>query len=285
MRREKGNTVSRLRIPLLAAAAAVAVVLSGCSGPSEEAPSDGDAPIEVSIGVLARDEPDMNQVSQHLAGEGVNLEVRVFDDNIAMNRATEDGSLDANYFQSASYLDSYNESNGGHLERYGPWLHTHAVQFVSEKYDSVDDFPDGAMIGIANDSFNRSRELRLIETTGLITLREGVDLLTTLDVVENPKNVQFLEIDPRSRVGAFPDLDAMTAPGMTVYQMNNPNVNLLAEESVEVYTEFGGVYLVTADVEANKVWMDKIIEYMLSDEYRAWLAEEYRGIKKSPEKE
>lgn len=276
--------MSKYRLPLVtAAAAATLALLVGCSAPAPaEKPAKTKEAISVSVGVLSRDEPDMNRVAQHLKDEGITMSVKVFDDNIAMNRATEDGSLNANYFQSASYLKSFNESNTGKLEMYGPWLHTHAVLLVSSKFDSVKAFPNGAKIGIANDTFNRSRELRLIETTGLIKLREGVDQPSVLDVVSNPKNVEFIEVDPRSRVGAFPDLDAMTAPGVTVFQMNDPSVKTLTEETPAVYKEFGGVYWVTADPAANKKWLDAAIEYMSTTEHKEWLKEEYRGLKKTP---
>lgn len=269
---------------LLAAVSVVgaAALLAGCAAPAEQEPPAADDRIAVSVGILARDEPDMNRVAAALKEQGVDMDVRVFDDNIAMNRATEDGSLNGNYFQSASYLKSFNESNTGKLEMYGPWLHTHAVVFVSSKHDSIDAFPSGAKIGIANDSFNRARELRLLEAAGMIELREGVDQPTTLDVVSNPKNIEFIEVDPRSRVGAFPDLDGMTAPGITVFQMNDPSAKTLAEETPEVYMEFGGVYWVTADVDANKEWLDKVIAYMSSDEHRDWVTKEYRGLKKTP---
>lgn len=275
--------MSRYRFAATVAAAVTVALLAGCSTPaSGEKPSTNDEKITASVGILARDEPDMARVAAHLAGQGIELSVRVFDDNVAMNRATEDGSLNANYFQSASYLKSFNESNTGKLEKYGPWLHTHAVLFVSSKHDSIDSFPDGAKVGIANDSFNRARELRLLVEAGLIELRDGVDLPTVLDVTSNPKNVQFVEVDPRSRVGAFPDLDAMTAPGVTVFQMKDPKVKTLAEETPEVYKEFGGVYFVTADAKSNKKWLDAAIEYMSSDEHKEWLTKEYRGLKKTP---
>lgn len=277
--------MSKYRLPLVAAAAAATLaLLVGCSAPAAEAekPAKTKEAISVTVGILARDAPDMDRVAKHLKGEGVNMEVKVFDDNIAMNRATEDGSLNANYFQSASYLKSFNESNTGKLEKYGPWMHTHAVLLVSSKFDSVKAFPNGAKIGIANDTFNRSRELRLLETTGLIKLKEGVEMPSVLDVVSNPKNVEFIEVDPRSRVGAFPDLDAMTAPGVTVFQMNDPSVKTLTEETPAVYKEFGGVYWVTADTAANKEWLDKAIKYMGTTEHKDWLTKEYRGLKKTP---
>jgi D-methionine transport system substrate-binding protein len=246
-------------------------------------PPAGSKPVAVKIGVLARDAPDLGQVATALKKEGIDMTVVVFDDNIAMQHATEEGSLNANYFQSANYLESYVKSNpGSKLVKYGPWLHTNADVFVSKKYDSPNALPNGAKIGIANDSFNTSRELRLIETTGIIKLKPGVALVTPLDVTSNPKNIKFIQVDPRSRVGAFPDLDAMTAPGITVYLMKDPTVKVLTMETPEVYKEFGGNYWVTANVNANKAWLDAAIKYMSSNEYKDWVKKEYNGLKMMP---
>lgn len=268
---------------LLAAAVGVTAALALVPGSFAADPPAGNKPIAVKIGVLARDEPDLSQVAKALKNEGIQMTVVVFDDNIAMQHATEEGSLNANYFQSANYLASYVASNPrSKLVKYGPWLHTNADVFVSKKHDSVNAFPNGAKIGIANDSFNTSRELKLIETTGLIKLRPGVALATPLDVTSNPKNVKFIQVDPRSRVGAFPDLDAMTAPGITVYLMKDPLVKVLTMETPEVYKEFGGNYWVTADVNANKAWLDAAIKYMSSTEYKDWVKKEYKGLKMMP---
>jgi D-methionine transport system substrate-binding protein len=268
---------------LQAAVVGAAAVLAFTPAAFAADPPKDAKPIAVKIGVLARDEPDLQQVARALRKEGIQMTVVVFDDNIAMQHATEEGSLNANYFQSANYLASYVKSNPrSKLVKYGPWLHTNADVFVSKKHDSIAAIPNGAKIGIANDSFNTSRELKLIETTGLIKLKPGVDLATPLDVAHNPKNLQFIQVDPRSRVGAFPDLNAMTAPGITVYLMKDPGVKVLAMETPEVYKEYGGNYWVTANVEANKAWLDAAIKYMSTDEYKQWIKKEYKGLKMTP---
>lgn len=167
----------------------------------------------------------------------------------------------------------------------GPNIYTTPVLFVSKKYKTVDELPQGAKIGIANDSANRARELQLLADNGLIQLREGIDLPTVLDVVENSKKLEFVEIDPRSRVGAFADLDAMTAPAITVAQMNDPQVTIdtaLLQETPEVYKQYGGILLAIkkGTEEKNKEWLDAIVSVMTSKEYSQWLLDTYKGVKK-----
>ena len=50
-----------------------------------------------------------------LAAEGYTLEVKVFTDYVQPNTATEDGEVDANYFQHVPYLNDFNQQNGTHL--------------------------------------------------------------------------------------------------------------------------------------------------------------------------
>ena len=50
-----------------------------------------------------------------LAEQGITLEIEEFTDYIQPNMVTEDGQVDANYFQHITYLNDFNEENGTHL--------------------------------------------------------------------------------------------------------------------------------------------------------------------------
>ena len=50
-----------------------------------------------------------------LAQADITLEVVEFTDYIQPNTATENGDIDANYFQHQNYLDTFNAENGTHL--------------------------------------------------------------------------------------------------------------------------------------------------------------------------
>lgn len=257
-------------------------LLSGCAGTKSAQTTNTQEKKKLVIGVLAREKPDIDYLAEKLKTQGYEVEARVFNDNVALNLATEDGSIDANYFQNEPYLNTFNKNKGTHLVAYNPWIFTMADLFVSKKYKTLNDLPDGAKIAVANDPTNRTRELRLLADNGLIILKEGIDLPTVLDITSNPKNFNIIEIDPRSKAGAFPDLDAMVVPSITVYQMKDPAVTVkgaLLKEKPDVFKKFGGIMFVVKEGNQNAIWLKKAVDVMTTKEYSDWLLKTYEGAK------
>lgn len=63
-------------------------------------------------------------------------------------------------------------------------------------------------IAIPNDTTNEARALLLLEANGIITLREGAGITATpLDVVSNPKNIEFKEIEAAQIPSVLQDVD------------------------------------------------------------------------------
>gem|GEM_PF-6207779 len=55
---------------------------------------------------------------------------------------------------------------------------------------------DGSTIVIPNDPTNSGRALLLLQSTGLLQLKDSVGLLPTVnDIVSNPKKIKILELD------------------------------------------------------------------------------------------
>lgn len=130
-----------------------------------------------------------------LAEEGYTLEIKVMDDYIIPNTSTESGDVDANYFQHQPYLDDFNASNGTHLVTVAR-VHYEPYGIYAGTVDSLDAIPEGAAIAVPNDTTNEARALLLLEANGIIKLADGVGLTATKnDIVENPKNVDILEME------------------------------------------------------------------------------------------
>lgn len=250
-----------------------------CSSTKEEDPGSKK---EVTVGILSREEPEMKFVADELAKQGYTMNIKVIGDNIAMNNATADGSLDANFFQNQKYLDAQEKQTNLGLKSYGPWLETTATVLVSSKFPTLDKLRNGARVGISEDAANTARGLQLLEANGVITLKPGAELPGLNSIESNPKNIEFVATNPRSLAGMFPDLDAMLATSISVYLMNDPSIKTLAEEKPEVYTNYGGVLWVVKGDAGKLPWLDAAIKIMSSDEWKTWLDDHYKGLKKTP---
>ena len=190
---------------LLVLALALAV-LAGCSqsgtagsGSGDSTPSDSNTPSDSQTGtdgektvikVGASSTPHaeiLEQVKDVLAEQGYDLQIVVYDDYVLPNKALADGELDANYFQHAPYLESFNASNGTDLVSAGA-IHYEPYGIYGNGITSLSDLAAGATIIIPADDSNETRALFLLQQEGLITLPEDASAaagVTTLDIVDD----------------------------------------------------------------------------------------------------
>jgi D-methionine transport system substrate-binding protein len=184
----------------------------------------------------------LNLVADDLAEEGITLKVIEFTDYVTPNKALEDGQIDANFFQHIPYLESFNDEQGYHLVNAGG-VHIEPIALYSRKHDSIDSFANGASIAIPNDPTNGGRALLLLEAAGLITLSDDAGIAATpYDIVANPKNLNFHEIEAASLPRVLDDVDAAVIngnyaipaglkanqDGLAVEGSDSPYVNIVA---------------------------------------------------------
>ena len=168
-----------------------------------------------------------------LAQQGITLEIMEFTDYIQPNLATEEGEVDANYFQHITYLNDFNEGNGTHLVSVAE-IHYEPFGIYAGTTSSLADLPDGAKIGVPNDPSNEGRALLLLQQEGLITLKEGVGLTATkLDIAENPKNLQIEELEAAQLPRSLDSLDLAVINGNYALQAGLNAADALAIESTD----------------------------------------------------
>ena len=137
----------------------------------------------------------LEQAKPLLAEQGYDLEVTVFDDYVQPNLVVESGDFDANYFQHIPYLDSFNEEKGTHLVNAGG-IHYEPFGIYPGTKKSLDELAEGDSIAVPNDTTNEARALLLLQDNGIIKLKDGAGLTATkTDIVENPKNVEIVELE------------------------------------------------------------------------------------------
>lgn len=142
-----------------------------------------------------------------LAKADITLDIIEYSDYVQPNLVTESGEVDANYFQHGPYLENFNAENGTHLVSVAA-IHYEPFGLYPGKTASLDELADGAKIAVPNDTTNEARALQLLAAQGIITLKDGVGLEATKnDVVENPHNVELVEMEAAQLPRTLSDVD------------------------------------------------------------------------------
>lgn len=143
-----------------------------------------------------------------VAKQGVDLQVVEFNDYVQPNLAVDDGELDANFFQHRPYLDTFVQDHGSDLVNVAG-IHIEPMGLYSKNVKSLQDLKSGAVVAIPNDPTNGGRALLLLHSAGLIKVANPQDVATTvLDIVENPKNIEFKELEAAQLPRSLADVDA-----------------------------------------------------------------------------
>ena len=209
-----------------------------------------------------------------LAEQGITLEIKEFTDYIQPNLATEEGEVDANYFQHITYLNNFNEENGTHLVSAAE-IHYEPFGIYAGTTASLADLPDGAKIGVPSDPSNEGRALLLLQQEGLITLKEGVGLTATkLDIAENPKNLQIEELEAAQLPRSLDSLDLAVINGNYALQAGlNASEALAIEATDGEATQAYVNVLAVKEGRENDPAIQALVEALKSDEVKAFMEE------------
>lgn len=147
-----------------------------------------------------------------LKNKGIQLKIVEVDDYNLPNRLLFEKQVDANFFQHTPFLEEQNKQFHYNLIPLTQ-VHIEPLGIYSQKLKSIETIPEGAVIAIPNDPTNEARALKLLEKSGLITLKDKKgEGLTILDIQENPKKIKFEEIDAPLLPRVLPDVEASVIP-------------------------------------------------------------------------
>ena len=217
-------------------------------------------------------------VKELLAEEGITLEIAQYNDYVQPNNAVEDGSLDANYFQHITYMNQFNADNGTHLVSAAE-VHYEPMGLYAGKVASLEELPDGALIGLPNDATNEGRALLVLQQEGLITLAEDAGITATInDIVDNPKNLQFSEMEAAQLPHRLADLDMAVINGNYAIDAGLNMADALAIESAEgeAAQAYVNVLAVKEGRESDPA-IQALAAALCSDEVKTYIEENYNG--------
>ncbi|MEW1659875.1 MULTISPECIES: MetQ/NlpA family ABC transporter substrate-binding protein [unclassified Streptomyces] len=208
------NTVKTL--VAIAAASAVALGASACSAPSDTTAASDKGDKNAPLVIAASPTPHgviLDYVKDKLAPQvGLKLSVKQFTDYRLPNKATEDGEVDANFFQHKPFLDSYNKENGTHIVPVVNVL-IEPLGVYSKKIHKLSDLKAGSTVSVPNDPSNEGRALKLLADNGVITLKPGVGAAAKLTDVKDDKGVKITELEAAQTAPRLADVDAAVING------------------------------------------------------------------------
>lgn len=220
----------------------------------------------------------LEQAAPILAAQGYTLEVTEFSDYVQPNLVVESGDFDANYFQHIPYLEEFNEEKGTHLVNAGGIHYEPFGLYPGIETDLAN--IERATIAVPNDTTNEARALLLLQDNGYIKLKDGVGLTATVnDIVENPHNIKFVELEAAQVPRTLPDVSfgvlngnyAMEA-GMTVAK----DALLFESEESEAAATYVNVIAVKEGNE-NSEKIKALVEVLKSDAIKEFINENYNG--------
>ena len=254
--------------------------LAACGG-SAEAPADDASAEAITLKIGASPTPHaeiLEAAKEELAAKGINLEIVEFTDYVQPNLATESGDLDANFFQHLPYLESFNAEQGTDLVSIGA-VHYEPMGIYAGTVTDLANIPEGTKVGIPNDATNGGRALLLLEANGLITLDpEAGTSATKLDIVDNPLNLEIIEMEAAQLPLSLGDLGIAVINGNYAMQNGLKTEDALAIEAADslAATTYGNIVAVKAGNE-NAPGLAELMEVLQGPTIAEFINSTYGG--------
>ena len=266
------------------ATAALAIALAGCGAGSASTgtSSTGDKVIKVGATAVPHAEILNDVVKDVIADAGWTLEVTEFTDYVTPNTALEDGSLDANYFQTLGYMNNQNDENGLHLAA-AVGVHIEPMGIYSAKIESLDDLADGATISCPNDVDNLDRALRLLVQKGLLkdpgTDEHASETTFNGNAELNPHGYVITPVEAANVPNTLDDVDVAVVNGNYALEAGLPashpalDIEEFDKDTTIARTNFLVVKQGNEETEKTKA----LVEAITSDEVQAYIEDTYKG--------
>ncbi|MDO4788562.1 MAG: MetQ/NlpA family ABC transporter substrate-binding protein [Johnsonella sp.] len=220
----------------------------------------------------------LTEASALLAEKGYELKIVEYTDYVQPNNALEFKDLDANYFQHLPYLEEFNAQYKTNIASAAA-IHYEPFGIYPGKTKSLEELKEGAKIAVPNDVTNEARALLLLADQGLIGLKEGAGLTATKnDIVENPKNLEIIELEAAQIPRSLEDVDLAVINGNYAIEAGfkvKDAVALEDEKSIAAQT-YANIIAVRKGEENNEA-VQALIDVLQSEEIRKFIEEKYEG--------
>lgn len=233
----------------------------------------------VKLGVTGEEHEIWGLVKEKLAKEDINLEIISFSDYIKPNIALEEGEIDINAFQHHAYLNNFNDERNLNLVSIGDTVFA-PMAIYPGKLKSLEELNIGSKIAVPNDATNLGRSLILLQSAGLIKLKDNVGLLPAIkDIVDNPKKLEILELAATQIPRSLQDVDvAVINSGVAVDAKLSPTKDSLfiEDSNLETSKPYINVIATKEENKDNEIYK-KVVKAYQSKEVKEAINKRYKG--------
>ena len=270
-------TASRRTTSVIAALAAVPlfVALAGCATASSDAGSGGGENEVVKVGVVGKGDAQWAPFVEAAAEEGITVELVDFGSYEQPNPALTEGEIDLNQFQHIVYLAEYNSASGSDLTPVGSTA-IYPLGLYSQKYDDVDDIPEGETVAVPDDASNQARALLVLQSAGLIELKSGGTIFSDLADVDTEKSkVEVTALEAALIPTSLPDVAAAIINNDFVEDAGLTFDDAIAQDDPEDPNAlpYVNIFAARADDADNETYLTLVEIFQTNEDVQAGLLE------------
>ena len=239
---------------------------------------------ELKFGYSPGPSPDLflKAVKPILEKKGYKVSTVVLSDLILADLALNDKEIDFNVEQHGPFMEHFNETQDARLFALADIPTFPAGIYPGRKKD-LKELEDGDHFAIPSDASNAARCLAIIQQAGLIKLDPNKNLvrISVNDIVENPRNLKFTELNSYSIPAVATDFDYILITSPIIYNIKADPTKAVFNETVQPYLM---LKLVVHEDNKDKEWARDLVSAYASDELREYLRQNGNSYIYFPEK-
>lgn len=256
----------------------ISLLLAGC-GVGDQASGEDKKEIRVGFGVGTYEQQFKEGILPILEEKGYTVDTTTFSQNMQLNPAMQEGSLDATIFQSTAYMEGINDERDMNMT--GIVFVPSAPQgLYSEHHDSLDEVKDGSTIGVPNDPVNQERAVRILEELGWVTVLDSTSIteFNLNDVEPADYDIEIKVLDPAQILVSLQDIDFGIVNGN--YIASAPDRKITDALKIENTPEQHRIIVTIEEENEDTEWAGDLKEAYESDEFREYIEsnEQYDGF-------
>lgn len=256
----------------------VALLLAGC-GDESQASGENKKEVKVGFGVGTYEQQFKEGILPILEEKGYTVDMTTFSQNMQLNPAMKEGSIDASIFQSTAYMEGINDELDMNMTGI-VYVPSAPQGLYSEHHSSLDEVKDGSTVGVPNDPVNQERAVNILEELGWVTVADGADVtdFNLSGVKPADYDIDIKVLDPAQILVSLQDIDFGIVNGN--YIASAPDRKITDALKIENTPEQHRIIVSIEEENEDTEWARDLKEAYESDEFKKYIEsnEEYDGF-------